>query len=116
MTARALESERTGNQIAGRPALGMFPPGIVPDVFHDGGQGRQIRGDQIIVPVDGIFLSWTVHVMIRGNVYLLTVPRRNNTAARVPPANRPNTMEAAMILNLSSYCEGCNLGYSHLPK
>jgi hypothetical protein len=52
MTSPALESERAGNHIAGRPPLGMFPPGIVPDIIQDGEQGQQIRGDQIIVPVD----------------------------------------------------------------
>jgi len=38
MTSRALEAERTANQIEGRSPLGMFLEGIISDEFHDRGQ------------------------------------------------------------------------------
>src|SRR5690348_3279522 len=110
MTALALESERAGNQITGGPAMGMFPPGIVPDKFHDGDQGRQIRSDQIVVPVDGIRLSGVVHGVYPENLYLAKVPRRIITRAITPPPTRPSTIEAAMTLNSYSYWERCNRG------
>ena len=48
----------------------MFLPGIVLDILHDGGQGQQIRGNQIIVPVDGILLFCVVHGVYPGEFLL----------------------------------------------
>src|SRR5690349_2271796 len=115
MAALALEPQRAGDQITGGSAMGMFPPGIVPDKFHDGDQGWQIRGDQIVVPVDGIRLSGVVHRVYPGNLYVAKVPRRSITRAITPPTTRPSTIEAAMTLNSYSYWERCNRGNSNFP-
>jgi len=70
MISLALEAVRTGYHIAGRTPLRMFHAGIVPDKFQDGRQRQQIRGEQIIVPVNGILLFYAFHALIIGKLLI----------------------------------------------